>query len=314
MLVPRKLAACAAALLVSLAACSGPDDQNSPDSAEDAAARDTADTGASEDTDPVDTVDATDASPSPDSRVVDAADSGEQTNDDVTGRELAKADTGDPPNGDALPGEPMCMSDKQCPGNAVCVHKRCRYYRFVQIKDVTRQKSSSAQTACSENASGADLFQLELRDPFGKVEGNAKAVAAQLESSANKKVSTVFDGNSNSLQRQTNGALCPSEGFAPDSVVSLGCDGTLAVVFTDGAGNILNLGGGQQLVVHEYGDQCCQQGCPEEYWEVRVCTARSPHEIQGKKPDMMGNFPTCNTQVLAVGHGEDKATIKLPTP
>lgn len=213
---------------------------------------------------------------------------------------------------DSVGHDPMCMEDSECPGNAVCRNGSCRYYRFVQIKDVTRQNSSSAQTACSEKSSGADLFELELRGPFGVARGYSKALAAKLTSQENKKVQKVFDGVSNSVMKQPNGAVCPSGGFQPDSVVSLGCGGTMAMAFTDGGGNIVNLADGQKLVIHEYGQQCCSGGCPEDFWEVSVCTAQVPGQIQGQKPDGNGNFPTCKKAALSMGTGKGEVRITLP--
>jgi len=283
--------------------------------------------------DPDDGADA-DTGPAPD--VADAGDTGGADADtagidaDTTG---ADAETGlDVPDvdadaardidGDAIrvdadtssdtDGGPTCMDDQQCPGNAVCEEGDCRFYRFVQIKDVTRQESSGADTACSEESSGADLFQLELRDPFGQVLGYAAATAGELNADANTKPDDVFDGVGHSLKETDDGNLCPSGGFGPDSVVSLGCGGSLVVGFSDGAGNILNLATGQQLVVHEYGNQCCARGCPEEYWEIRVCNAQSPQRFRAGEVDEKGNHPTCATALVEIRSGRGQVSLQLP--
>lgn len=238
---------------------------------------------------------------------VDARDTGRTILRDITGDVIiVDADT----SVDADTG-PTCMNDQQCPGNAVCEEGACRFYRFVQIRDVTRAESSGADTACSEESAGADLFQLELRDPFGQVLGYAKATAGQLTADANTDAGGVFDGVGHSLKR-SDGALCPSGGFGPDSVVSLGCGGSLVVGFTDGAGNVLNLATGQQLVVHEYGNQCCSDGCPEEFWEIRVCNAQTPQRFQAGEVDDQGNHPTCDTAIVEVGSGRGRVSLQLP--
>lgn len=228
------------------------------------------------------------------------------------------ADAGDTPTMDASDtssgGDVACMSDDMCPGNAVCENGSCRAYTVVQIRDVTRRYSSSAQEACNDDASGADLFELELQGPFGKPVGYAKTLRADLDAQTNTDAKTVFDGSSNSLDQTPSGSYCPSGGFGPDSVLSLGCGGTMVVVFNDGAGNLLRLEGGQRLVVHEYGDQCCDSGCPEEYWEVRVCSAESPQRFQNASPSSDGHWPTCETQTLGVGTGRDVANLRLPRP
>lgn len=250
-----------------------------------------------------------DATPSDADVVDDATDTGRDTTDggDIGGDVIvvdadasSDADTG-----------PMCMSDKMCPGNAVCEEGSCRYYRFVQIKDVTRDRSSKADEACGNDSAGADLFQLELRGPFGRVLGYANTAAAELTADANTQPGDVFDGVANSL-KQSDGALCPSGGFGADSVVSLGCGGSLAVAFTDGTGNIVNLATGQQLVVHEYGDQCCSDGCPDEYWEIRVCNAQTPQRFKAGEVDDQGNHPTCDTNIVEVGSGRAEVTLQLP--
>ena len=241
-----------------------------------------------------------------DSATTDGGTDADTTRDTEPG-DVVPADT----SSDADAG-PMCMEDKECPGNAVCEEGSCRFYRFVQIRDITRDRSSSADTACSDDSAGADLFQLELRGPFGTVLGYASGVAGQLKADANTDVSNVFDGVANSLQKNADGHLCPSGGFGPGSVVSLGCGGSLVVAFADGAGDALSLSTGQRLIVDEYGNQCCDGGCPEEYWEIRVCSARAPQEFMNGEVDDKGNHPTCNTAVVGTGTGRGEVTLQLP--
>ena len=220
----------------------------------------------------------------------------------------ATGDTG--PDGG---GQPPCRSDQQCPGKAVCEEGDCRFYRFVQISDVTPEESTSSGEACGEDTAGADLFQLELRGPFDRVLGYGKTIESAITSDTNTDAEGVFDGVANSLYERDDGALCPSGGFGPNTTLSLGCDGVVVVMFTDGAGNILNLATGQQLVIHEFGNQCCEGGCPEEYWEVRVCNSELRDRLpQDMERDDEGNFPTCATRVIATGSGQDQITIQLP--
>lgn len=261
--------------------------------------------------------DATDSS-TPGDTAPDAMDTGSDTRETpVDGGDTSEGDVvvvqpdGEDGEADA---EPQCMMDAECPGRAVCDKGQCRYYRVVQIKDVTRDNSPSAGAACSEQASGADLFQLELRGPFGTVLGYGEAVTSKLTASVNTKAGQVFDGASNSLMATPQGDLCPSGGFNDDSVVSMGCDGTMALQFTDGAGMPVNLAAGQELIVHEYDQQCCQSGCSEDYWEVRVCTAQVARQVAPTMPDKMGNYPTCDTTVLKVDRGRGSVRIALPRP
>lgn len=233
------------------------------------------------------------------------ADGGPDTGD----ADSSTADTGQDGGG----GQPPCRADQQCPGNSVCEEGDCRFYRFVQISDVTPEESSSSSEACSEDAAGADLFQLELRGPFNRVLGYGKTIESAITSDANNDAQGVFDGVANSLVEREDGALCPSGGFGPNTTLSLGCDGVVVVMFTDGAGNIINLATGQQLVIHEFGNQCCEGGCPEEYWEVRVCNSEQRDSLpQGEERDDEGNFPTCATRVIATGSGQDQITVQLP--
>ncbi|MFB6373711.1 MAG: hypothetical protein ABEN55_11530 [Bradymonadaceae bacterium] len=226
-------------------------------------------------------------------------------------------DIGDTTAGDADAAgdtsQPPCRSDGQCPGNAVCEMGDCRFYRFVQIRDLTRDKSSQADTACGEDSAGSDLFQLELRGPFGRVLGYGQATAAKLKATANTDAGNVFDGVANSLE-DNDGALCPSGGFGADSVVSMGCGGAMVVGFFDGAGNIVNLATGQRLVVHEYGDQCCSQDCPEEYYQIRICNAQSPNKFQQGMVDDQGNYPTCDTAIVGSGSARSRITLQMPRP
>lgn len=258
-----------------------------------------------------------------DSNVVDADGGNDAASDaDVDGPRDADSTDGDGVDPDTASdgtsggdadGGPECEGDDMCPGNAVCVENECRSYAIVQIRDVTRRYSGSTQEACNDDPSGADLFEIELRDPFGQPLGNARAVAVASGAQTNTDASTVFDGSSNSLD-QTPSGFCPSAGFGPASVLSLGCNGSLVTVFTDGAGDVLRLESGQQLVVHEYGNQCCESGCPEEYWEVRVCTAQSPQQFQNASPDSDGIWPTCDTQSLGFDRARGEVTLQLPRP
>ncbi len=265
----------------------------------------------------------------PDAQGADGGDSGDAGADgDTAGLDVSDAADGETSDGggeldggmadaDGSSGadggeQPPCRMDNQCPGYSVCEEGDCRFYRLVQIKDVTREHSSSSQEACDEETGGADLFQLELQGPFGAVRGYAVAADAALTSQENDDAEGVFDGAPNSLTENDDGHMCPSGGFGPNTTLSLGCDGVLGVYFTDGAGNILNLTTGQQLVVHEYGNQCCEGGCPEEYWEVRVCTANRRDSLPQGDRDEEGNFPTCATRVLETGSGRGTVTLQLP--
>lgn len=240
---------------------------------------------------------------------VDASD-GEDASD--TDADVADADVSEPDGADTDAGG-GCRADRECPGNAVCEENECRAYVVVQIRDVTRSRSSSFEEACEDDASGSDLFELELQGPFGTARGYADVLKTNLTSTANTDAEAVFDGSSNSL-KQSGDALCPTGGFNSDSVVSIGCGGTMLVVFRGGNDEILFLGDGQQLVVHEYGEQCCEGGCPDEYWEVRVCSADSLEMFQDAEPDINGIFPTCSTDVLGLDTARGTATIELPRP
>jgi len=268
---------------------------------------------ASADTSVLDTGDVGDTSGTDADTAIDDADAADGADADSGTGDVTDATDADDDAADGGDAGPMCTGDGQCPGNAVCVQGECRRYTVVQIRDVTRRRSSSSGEACSEDSSGADLFELELQGPFGTPLGNARTVRADSKARTNTLAATVFDGSSNSLD-QTPSGLCPSAGFSSDSVLSLGCGGSLIAVFTDGSGETLGLAGGQQLVVHEYGDQCCDSDCPEEFWEVRVCSARSPRQFQEASPDEDGIWPTCDTQTLGFGSARDTVTLQLPRP
>lgn len=254
--------------------------------------------------------DVSESSPN-DAADVDSSD-GDDASDIGADSEVVDGDVSKPDGADT-DADGGCRVDRECPGNAVCEENECRAYVVVQIRDVTRSRSSSFEEACEDDASGADLFELELQGPFGTARGYADVLKTNLTSSANTDAETVFDGSSNSL-KQSGEALCPTGGFDSDSVLSLGCGGTMLVVFRGGDDEILFLGDGQQLVVHEYGEQCCEGGCPDEYWEVRVCSADSLEMFQDAEPDVNGIFPTCSTDVLGLDTAKGTATIELPRP
>ena len=105
--------------------------------------------------------------------------------------------------------------------------------------------------------------------------------------------------------------ICPSDSFGPSTVVSLGCGGALVVEFTDGDGNTITLEKGQEVVVYEYGKQCCSDpdACPNEHYSASICSSQSAADDITGADRTNGNFPTCDNAELLGGFGENSSTI-----
>jgi hypothetical protein len=212
-----------------------------------------------------------------------------------------------------------CTNNSDCSGSKVCNEKtgECESLggggdtvKFLQLVDVT-ESNRSGSVDCSSNSAGADVFGARLNASSGAPLGWATTVDAKLETSGEyTQVDTIFSGSEPSLQRfDRSGKMCPTEQggskFRSDTVVSLGCGGSVVVGFKGGEGGYQALENGQQLTVFEYGNQCfanpnCDT-CQSEYVEVRACTGSSS-ELAG------GDFSSCSS---TLGSGADQFNVTL---
>lgn len=220
------------------------------------------------------------------------------------------ADTGMDMDG----GDVECMENDDCPGeNNICnpqgmcemISTQNEHY-FVQFKDVTLdQKPGEEAAACEGNSAddpGSDIFAIELQDSDGNNKGWAFYVANANAGSTNTHTNfaTVFDGSEPTLMSM-NGEQCVD--FGTDTVASLGCqNGMMVAGFKTGpdAQDFVALEEGDQIVVHEYGDQC--GGSDVDVLNAQVCTNQAATDFQGLG-DISGDYPSCDNMSLGSGGG-----------
>lgn len=180
-----------------------------------------------------------------------------------------------------------------CDDAKTCVATEKVVTRFVQILDKSTGASCTSMTNGKSDA-GSDIFDLQLLSADDQVIGYAKTVKYEpgTGSPAFNKANDVFNGQA----RDTNfydpdNLVCPANmggRFREDSVVALGCDGTLFVEFHDANGNTIDIDETHKILVAEFGGYCSDQVDPNDpnadfgsdLWQAWICetgaTATAP--------------------------------------
>lgn len=234
---------------------------------------------------------------------------------DLPGDDAGTTDAG--PGTDGTSGG--CMDSSECDGAKVCDNGMCvdppMENKFVQVKDNT----DSGKDICKDSVDdpGADIFGAELLDSSGSHLGWGKFVVGNPVGKGNThtKFNAIFDGTKSNLDTSSS-EVCPNSSFGPDSVGSLGCGGAIVLGFQDGSGNYVTLKDGQELIVHEYGAQCCATAgaCGGEKLSVTVCSAGTTEsDLKGASPQSDGTFAACaNTELASGGSGKLSTSVSLP--
>jgi hypothetical protein len=188
-----------------------------------------------------------------------------------------------------------CRGKGDCPDTQICntnaTPARCESigetYQFALVRDVTSENRSSVN--CASNSPASDLFGVSLEGVDGEQVGWGKVIATELKGSGNSytRASPIFDGRSPELTRnERSNAMCPTD-FSSETVVSLGCDGWIAVGFPEGEESFHDLHNGQELTIYEYGRQCVANPgtSSREYTEVRLCKGPAKAFVEGDRPE-----------------------------
>lgn len=154
-------------------------------------------------------------------------------------------------------------------------------YRYILIEDVSMGGDSCNSTAGVPALPdpGADIMWVKLDNAAGEEIGNGKTVSFNegttqtAEPNGYKMASVVLDGTAPELGAD----LCPtSEGnrFNPNTVVSLGCGGSLFVEFVGDAGAEILIENTNQISVGEYAAFCNAAGgnpMGSDRYDVYLC-------------------------------------------
>ncbi len=181
-----------------------------------------------------------------------------------------------------LGGAATCNTD----ADPVCVLSPTEEFRYIQILDASEGGScDSTSGAGPDNADpGSDIMYVQALTSDGELLGYGKFVDFEEGTNDNaaangyNKASDVFSGDAPELGADQ----CPVEApagsgnkFRPESVVSMGCGGSLIVEFTDkdDITAILALAAGQQVDVGEFGPYCTNpdNGEGSDKYSVYLC-------------------------------------------
>lgn len=190
-----------------------------------------------------------------------------------------------------------------CDDSKMCVSTEKDVTRFVQILDKSMGDGSCMSTSGGKSDAGSDIFDLQLLNADGEQIGFAKTVIYEPGSGAPAytQADVVFDGTPRDISfYDADNPVCPAgtadkpaDRFRDDSVVSLGCDGSLFVEFVTAAGEPVLIEETHQVLVAEFGSYCSQGQDPSDpdfdptlfgsdTWAAYVCktkaTATEPAE------------------------------------
>ncbi|MFP4600857.1 MAG: thrombospondin type 3 repeat-containing protein, partial [Persicimonas sp.] len=219
----------------------------------------------------------------------------ERPDADANDAETDAPDTSDSGDADCEPRTCEDMPDRcgtledGCGGEVVCTCPD--EYQVVLIQDITRR---TAPERCIDGASpGADIMGVELQSSDGTSLSSAQHVASSINAgrfNGYKEALLVFDEQSTECVTAV----------SPNNMVSLGCEGRLAVIFEE------PLESGRQIQVTEYGGNCgsdCADStnCQPDVYEVRVCSGEVD-DISG------GDFSSCK---MVLGQSSEGHTFNL---
>lgn len=190
-----------------------------------------------------------------------------------------------------------------CDDSKMCVSTEKVVTRFVQILDQSMGDSACKSTSGGKSDAGSDIFDLQLLDANGEQVGFAKTVVYAPGSGdpAYTQADVVFNGMPRDISfYDADNPVCPAgtadkptDQFRDDTVVSLGCDGSLFVEFVDAAGAAIAIDSTHQILVAEFGGYCSDKVDPtnpggdevrfgSDVWSAYICetnaTATEPTE------------------------------------
>ncbi|QDG53400.1 hypothetical protein FIV42_22435 [Persicimonas caeni] len=199
--------------------------------------------------------------------------------------------------------EPECTTDDDCAEGETCntdsgMCEVATIYGFAQITDVS-DTTNDALCGDSLDDPGSDLYGIELTSADGSSSFWAQWVYDGVNHSTDlASPAGVIDGTAPGLDAED----CPEAGFS-DSVVALGCGGSLIVEFVDDQGTAVDILPGDTITVYEYGAQCqTSPSADQDEWSVSICELNEDEALAGN----------CTGEV-AVGSGNGLSDVTVPT-
>jgi hypothetical protein len=198
--------------------------------------------------------------------------------------ETLPPDTCDPADQDSCPTGFFCLVD-------TCIEEDgpvAPTYYTVEIRDTTTDPLSCADVTYGWKTPGAKPMYAYLLSATDDILAYGTAVGANLTGDSDyDSAFEIFDGNAPDYEgecpetvanypRGDNGTVSNTN-MTADTVVALGCGGSLFLAFYDGA-NRIPLATGQQIVVGEYGPFCKADNMSDaqtrnDLYAVNVCTS-----------------------------------------
>ncbi len=187
---------------------------------------------------------------------------------DEAAGETCDTDTGMCVGGDT----PECADDTECGASEFCTEDgTCeRLFGYARITDVS---DTSDDSLCGDDLDdpGSDIFGVELRGADGESSFWADNVYDFdiTHTGTLADAESVLTGDAPGIDADN----CPEAGFS-DSVVALGCGGSVIVEFLDDSDQAVDILPGDDIVVYEYGSQCNNNDVQDE-WTIEVCELTS---------------------------------------
>ncbi len=197
---------------------------------------------------------------------------------------------------------------------ARCVLESTEVTRFVNIQDSSSGEGSCASQTLGQADPGSDLMYIRLVNASGEVIGHARSVLftegsndADVEN-AFRRHREIFDGQEPTLGPDD----CPLESgdtkFRPETVVSMGCLGSLIVEFVsvDGSGNVVLIESGHAIEIGEYGPYCNRSNGGEgsDRYDVYLCTTL-------RDTDRVDPLTECGTNLGLGESGQTRINVRL---
>lgn len=182
-----------------------------------------------------------------------------------------------------------CASDETCQvlegddqGRSVCfTAPETESYLFMEIQDATNPDTTECTTGSDP---GSDVFAIDVFDDTGAQVGYGAGVGLAQGVGAENNANTFYTV----VDSETPAGFCDTpenNEFSADTVVSLGCGGSLFVEFLSiDDGTPLPVEPGWTVIVHEFGAQCTANATDESQ-SVWLCPADTSRDaLTGTEP------------------------------
>lgn len=194
----------------------------------------------------------------------------------------------------------VCEDDQECveredDEGSICVEEDEEepFYEYARVEDISATGSDEACENPDTNDPGSDLFGVELtKDGESYWATLTYEAIVNEDESGNPNEHTDADAILNGEAPELDDDECPAD-FS-GNVVSLGCGGQVIVEFHDDEGENVIIEAGDEVTVHEWGEETCG-GHAEDAYELDICTS-GQEEVE-------------NGDCAGIGQGENEADV-----